>query len=363
MRILVVCTTDSMIWNFLIPHIKYWQDKGDTVEIACSRTGFYIDELRSKHGFTVHEIPFQRFPFKPKNFTAYKMLKKIVRENRYDAVVSQEPVGGVLGRMAGKKYKCKNVYTAHGFHFFKGAPRLNWMLYYPIEKMMARKTDVLVTINEEDYQRSLKFKAKKKVKIDGIGVDLNRFGHVSASKEELREKLDIPQDAFVILTVAELIPRKNYETALQALSKIKEDYLYVICGEGAQMEQMKTLAGELGISDKVRFMGFCRNVDEFYSASDLFLFPTFQEGLSIALIEAMASGLPVVCSRIRGNTDLIKDGQGGLLFDPKDTDGFTDGVKKMMNGEGAAFGSFNQEYVKTFSIDRSMEEFYKAILS
>ena len=222
MKCLVVCTTDSMIWNFLIPHINLWKKNGITVDVACSKTGFYFDELKEKFNFNMNEFSFTRSPFSLSNIKAFFKLKKFIKNENYDVVISQEPVGGVLGRIAGKLNGCKNVYTAHGFHFYKGAPLKNWLIYYPVEKFLSRITDVLISINEEDFLISKTFKAKKIFKIPGIGVDLNRFDKSSVDKFAVREQLGFSNDEKIILTVAEMIPRKNYETALKALSLIKD---------------------------------------------------------------------------------------------------------------------------------------------
>ena len=362
MKMLVVCTTDSMIWNFLIPHIEYWKEKGNTVDIACSKTGFYFDELANKHGYTMFEMPFTRFPFSTANMRAFKQLKTLVVSNDYDVVVSQEPVGGVLGRLAGCKGGAKNVYAAHGFHFFKGAPLKNWLIFYPIEKFMARKTDVLVTINEEDYQAAQNFKAKKVVKIDGIGVNLERFSCTGIDRDQKRQELGIPANAKVILTVAEMIPRKNYQTALKTIASLKDkNILYLICGDGELQMDLEELCKRLGVEQQVHFLGFRKDVNEIYHCADLFLFTSFQEGLSIALIEAMTAGLPIVCSRIRGNTDLVVEGKGGWLCDPVDVDAFAACISKVLAENAPPYGKYNAEHVRQFDIGRAVEKFYQAI--
>ena len=351
-----------MIWNFLIPHITFWKEHGDTVDAACSRTGFYFEELANKYHLHMYEIPFTRQPFTLVNLQAWRQLEKLVSSGHYDVVVSQEPVGGVLGRLAGHRSGAKNIYTAHGFHFYKGAPRKNWLLYYPIERAMSRITDVLVTINEEDYLAAKKFKSKKAVKINGIGVDLNRFSHVETDAESKKKELKIPPEKKVILTVAEMIPRKNYETALKAIARLKKEPLvYLICGDGELQGRLSALSEELGIRDKIIFLGFRKDVNEIYHCADLFFFPSFQEGLSIALIEAMTAGLPVVCSRIRGNTDLIVDGKGGYLCEPTDDKAFATCIKKVLEDDHQCFGSYNAEHVKEFDIQFATADFYRAI--
>lgn len=363
MKILVVSTTDSMIWNFLIPHIKYWQSKGNTVEIACSQTGFYFEELKAKYKFQMYNVPFERSPFKLSNIRAFTALNKLVIDRRYEVIVSQEPVGGVLGRLAAHRNHLKCAYTAHGFHFFSGAPLINWMLFYPAERIMAHYTDVLVTINEEDYRRAKRFKAGHLFKLDGIGVDLKKFQKIEKfDEEELKMRLGISPGQTVILTVAEMIPRKNYKTALRALKKLGHcNFTYLICGDGKQENDLKQEAIKLGIAKQVKFLGFRKDVSEIYKISDIFLFPSYQEGLSVALIEAMAAGLPVIGSKIRGNVDLIKEGKGGYLYDPEDCSGMASGIEKIMNDSGHELGAFNKKYVNKFRLEKSVREMYAAL--
>lgn len=361
MKILVVSTTDSMIWNFLVPHIEFWQEKDIDVEIACSRTGFYFKDLQKK--FIIHEIPFERAPFRFNNLKAYIALKKLVGNNHYSLIVSQEPVGGVLGRLVARKYKLKNIYTAHGFHFYKGARLKYWLLFYPVEKWLSKYTDVLVTLNREDYERSKRFYAKEIKKIDGIGVNLKKFHERSPkSKHNAREKLGINDNSFVILTVAELIQRKNYETALRALEKSGiENAVYLICGDGILLKDLMVMTLRLGLDKKVRFLGFRQDVCDIYHAADVFLFPSFQEGLSIALIEAMAIGLPIVCSDIRGNNDLVVNGKGGFLFAPHDVNGFAQGLAYCRDNDTSLLSNYNIERAKKYDLNLSIQAFYEII--
>ena len=362
MKLLVVCTTDSMIWNFLIPHVRHWQNQGHSVDLACSRTGFYFEKLQAM-GFSMREVPFVRNPFNKRNVTAYRRLKQIIAQGRYDCVISQEPVGGALGRMAGRAIGVKNIYTAHGFHFFKGAPLKNWLLFYPVEKYLARYTDALITINSEDYEIARRFRAARTEKIDGIGVDLSKFKRrTMQDRKAAREALGIGDDCFAVVTVAELIPRKNYATALKALARCHTgNFVYLVCGDGAQEKELPLEADALGIGDRVRFLGFRRDVDRIYRVADVFLFPSYQEGLSIALIEAMATGVPILCSDIRGNRDLIADKRGGLLYSPTDVDGFAEGLDYIAANDTSAFVEYNCNEVKKYSVERSVEAFYAII--
>jgi len=361
-EILVVCTTDSMIWNFLVPHIKYWENKGYIVTCAASRTGFYFDELVNKFRINMVEVPFDRHPFKKKNYIAYKQLKKAINENNYSEIVCQEPVGGVIARIAGHTSNARIIYTAHGFHFFRGAKTINWILYYPIERMMSYYTNDLITINEEDYIIAKKMHAKNVYKIHGIGVNLNKFNSSAASTFDINT-IKQNDNQIIILTVAELIPRKNYETALKTVKLLKEmkfNFRYLICGNGILENNLKKICSDYNIEDVVIFLGFRKDVSEIYKKSDIFFFPSYQEGLSIALIEAMSSGCKIVCSKIRGNTDLITENVGGYLADPKDYEEFASKIIAISSGHND-FVDYNKRKVRDYSIEKSTKEFFDII--
>ena len=241
----------------------------------------------------------------------------------------------MLTRLAAREARKKGtkvIYTAHGFHFFKGAPLINWILFYPVEKFCARFTDVLITINQEDYKRAQKFKAGKVEYIPGVGIDTKKFSEVVVDKSAKRKELGVPVDAFLVLSVGELNKNKNHDTVIKAIAKLNNpNVYYVICGQGTLENYLKDLINELGLEKQVKLLGYRRDIAEISKTSDIFVFPSFREGLSVALMEAMALGLPVVCSKIRGNVDLIEDGKGGYLVEPDDVEGFINAIRRIIN--------------------------------
>ena len=222
-KVLLLTTTDNMIWQFLIPHARYMQEQGAIVECACAKTGFWFDEL-VKMGFIVHEIPLTRSPFSIKNLKGYKLLKKIVKENNINMIHCHQPVGGVMGRLVAKKFKLPCIYTAHGFHFFKGAPLKNRLIFKTVEKYCSKFTTALITMNNEDFENASKMKAKKVYQINGIGLDLSKYKKIeSFDKASFKTELGIQKDEFVIVTVAEFIKRKNYNTMLETIKELVLD--------------------------------------------------------------------------------------------------------------------------------------------
>ena len=321
-KVLYVATVvKTHIMEFHIPYLKMLKEMGWETAVAARNDFDDPEDCVISYCDTYYDIPFERNPFKPGNIKAYKQLKKIIDEGQYDIIHCHTPVGAMLTRLAAqdaRKKGSKIFYTAHGFHFYKGAPLINWLAYYPVEKWLARKTDVLITINKEDYNRAKNFKAGKVVYVPGVGIDINKFSKRIGNREEKRAELSLQDTDFVLLSVGELIARKNHPVVLEALAELKKagklnNIQYLICGRGVLEAELKEKAVSLGISDHVHFLGYRNDVSEICNAADLFVFMSLQEGLPAALMEAMACGLPVICSDIRGNTDLVESGENGEI--------------------------------------------------
>lgn len=317
----VATVVKTHIMEFHIPYLKLFKEMGWETAVAARNDYENADDCVIPYCDTYYNIPFERSPLKPGNFKAYRELKRVIDAGGYDIIHCHTPVGAMLTRLAAKKARkrgTKVLYTAHGFHFYTGAPAVNWLVYYPVEKWLARYTDVLITINHEDYARAQSFKAKNVCYVPGVGVDLNKFNVGCVDRTAKREEIGIAQDEFALLSVGELIPRKNHEVVLRALAVLKQaeeldGIRYIICGRGALEAELKSLAAELGLTEHISFLGYRKDIPAICAACDLFVFMSHQEGLPVALMEAMACGLPVVCSAIRGNTDLIETGVTGLL--------------------------------------------------
>lgn len=317
---------------FHLPYLKWFKEHGYEVHVAA-KNDFINEPCIIPNCDKYYDIKFSRFPFSKTNIKAYKQLEKLIQENNYEIIHCHTPVAGVLTRLAARKNKNTTViYTVHGFHFFKGAPLLNWLIYYPVERFCARFTDKLITINKEDYERAKRFKLRKKGKVyyvPGVGIDLEKIQNLKVDINQKKSELGIPGNTSVLLSVGELIKRKNHETVLKALSQIKDkDFLYLICGRGVLMEYLQNLTKQLGLESKVKFLGFRKDIVGICKAADLFIFPSYQEGLPVALMEAMAAGLPVIVSNVRGNRDLIAKEN---LFEPDNINEITSLIEKRLD--------------------------------
>lgn len=305
--------------DFFISLIKDLIKQGVIVDVATNGITRTVSNEYIDMGCNIYQISFSRSPFDINNIKAIKQIKKLINEKKYDIVHCHTPVAGAITRLA-----CKNLrkdglrvfYTAHGFHFYKGAPLLNWIIYYPIEKYCSRFTDVLITINHEDFELAKKkMKAKRVEYVPGVGIDVDKFANTVVDKKAKRKELGIPENAFVLLSVGELNKNKNHQVVIKALAKLNNPNIhYMIAGQGPLRDYLLDLASNLGISKQVHLLGYRNDIAELYKTADVYVLPSIREGLNVSVMEAMSSGLFCIGSKIRGNTDMIEDEKCGYLI-------------------------------------------------
>lgn len=368
MKILYVTTISNTVNAFLIPHINMLINEGHTVDVAFNIEQEVKTEIK-EIGCKIYTVPFKRNPLNKDNFRAYIMMKEIIETENYDLVHTHTPVASFIVRLACNKFNnVKVIYTAHGFHFFKGAPLINWLVYYPIERWLARYTDILITINKEDYARAKNsFKAKKVEYIPGVGIDVKKFNEVVIDKSAKRRELGIPEGAFVVLSVGELNKNKNHETVIRAIAKLSNPNIcYVICGQGQLKDYLENLIKGLGLEEQVKLLGYRTDIAEINKASDVFLFPSKREGLGLGALEAMASGLPIITSNIHGIVDYSINGKTGYTCNPTYVVGFAKAINKLVNSSDVRdkMGHQNAEISKKYdskNTERIMKSIYKSI--
>lgn len=350
-----------MTMGFFPEHVKMLLGQGHSVEIAtnCEQP---LPEVYKSLGCKSYDIPFSRSPFSKNNVTAYRQLRALVEKEHYDIVHCHTPNAAMITRLACRKVRKQGTrvfYTAHGFHFFKGAPLKNWLMYYPVEKICARWTDVLITINHEDYELAQKkMPAKKVCYVPGVGIDLSKIQSVECNRAEVRKYIGVPEDCVLLFSVGELNSNKNHQVVVKALAQLNNlNVHYAIAGVGDQKEKLLALAESLGVKEQLHLLGFRTDVLKLYKAADIFVFPSFREGLSVSMMEAMATGLPIVCSRIRGNVDLVVEEKGGLHFVANDHYELCEKLEQMLLDTSVLkeCGKFNSEYVNSFSISNVLK--------
>lgn len=323
-KILYVTTTSGFLPQFERNDVRIIQQMGYEVHYASNFTNqmytFDENELK-KDGIILHHIDIEKKPTRIfRELRAVRQLKRIIEEENISIVHCHNPMGGVCARIAAHYSSNKPyvIYTGHGLHFYKGAPMASWMFFYPVEKLMARMTDVIVTINREDYDTvKNRFKLRKGGYVElipGVGLDMDRFAARPELSERVREELHIPQGAFHIVTAAELNANKNQQTVIEAVAGLpQKDIYYSICGRGADEEKLRVLINRLGLSDRVRLIGFRTDMERVLQSADVFAFPSVREGLGMAAVEALACGVPVICADNRGTREYVRDGVNGIV--------------------------------------------------
>lgn len=362
-KVLLVATVQSHIAQFHKPLIQWLSDEGCRVDVAArdnlaTKPNLHLDIPGEKF-----DIPFERSPFSLKNLKAYFRLKKVIANGDYDVVHCNTPVGGILTRLAAnrkrRKGELKVIYQAHGFHFYKDGPKKNWLLWYPIEKWFSRYTTVLVTINQMDYQLAKKsFRAENVEYVPGVGLDLSRFEQAEATVD-LRKEFDLDKDSKVVISVGELNWNKNQQVIIRALAQLQDSKLhFFLVGNGPQEDYLRRLSREQDVENQVHFLGYRRDVPALLKNADVYVFPSLREGLGMASIEAMATGLPIVTSNRHGINDYSQDGVTGFKYDPGDVQGFAEGIQKIVYDEElkCRMGQNNREVSKQYTVDASLSK-------
>lgn len=376
---LMLASVASMIDQFNMSNIEILLKLGYKVDVACNfKEGNTCSTERIedlKHRLTKMKVAYYQIDFTRnvmnflQDIKAYNQVKKLVLKKKYDFIHCHSPIGGVIGRAVAHEVGIKVIYTAHGFHFYDGAPKKNWIIYYPIEKFFSKWTDILITINKEDYSRAKKkFYANKVVYIPGVGLDTEKFEQCNIDRRKKRESLNIPDDGFVLLSVGELQNRKNQRTVIEALGKLRNRKIYyLVVGRGELYEEYDHLIRMYGLPDNIKLLGYRTDIDELCKITDCFVHPSVREGLGIAPLEAMASGLPLISSYVNGIKDYTENEVSGCcLKNPTDVEEMVEAIEKVYKKSDFRItcGRNNKVTAKSFDIkntNKIMEKLYKEI--
>jgi glycosyltransferase involved in cell wall biosynthesis len=359
-KILYVTTLSRTINAFLVPHIEKLISEGNTVDCACS-----IDEEVEKNltdkGVRFFHIPFTRNPLNPINLKAFNNLLKIQAKYKYDIVHVHTPIAALYGRLLKLKFpELKTIYTVHGFHFYKGAPIVNWGIYYPIERIMAHYTDTMITMNVEDFERARKFKVKKTHKVNGVGVKLSSYDQNLFNKLEIRRKLNLQKDDFVIIMIAEVNKNKNHKQMIDAVELLKGRGINVkvICaGDGPLLDELKKDIEERKLDENIQLLGNRRDVNELITACDIGILMSYREGLPRNIMELMACKKPVIGTNIRGIRDLVDDGVTGFLVNVSDSKETASKIEEFFSNRELLeiMGMNAYESIKNYEVERVID--------
>lgn len=383
-RILILATTGGFLNQFEMGNVRILEQLGYEIHYASNTYDqHYIFDQKKilDRGIQIHHVDIARSPYMfQNNWNAFWQLVEIVKKYHIQVIHCHTPVGGVLGRLVGrycKREKLRVIYTAHGFHFFKGAPLINNSIYYVVEKLLARWTDRLVLINQEDYENALKFHMKKGGKvyhIPGVGLDMKAFTPLSKEeREEKRKALGLKKDDFFLVSVGELNENKNQEVVLKALLRLRkknknlENIRYGICGDGFFWDRIREDVRKWKLQGTVTMYGYCTHVREILGCADAMAFPSKREGLGMAALEALAVGIPVIASDNRGTREYMRSGENGIVCQWNDIEGFAGAIEQLRSMNQMQKQQMKQACIQSVThfqqkyTDEIMEQVYKSL--
>lgn len=375
-KALIVATVGGFLSQFEMNDVKILQEKGYEVHYAANlKNNMYridCEELQQNHVF-LHDIHIEKNPLKlHKHWKVCGQLKKLIEDLQVDLLHCHTPTGGVVARVAAyfSKRDVYVIYTAHGFHFYKGASIQNW-IYYPIEKILARITDCLVTINKEDFQRAKRFQYKKNgyaIQIPGVGINTKRFYPRPEMRDEMRNELKIPKEGLHMVSIGEINRNKNLEVTIKALEILKNPNIYyTIFGRGKSVEYIKSLIEKSEMKEHIRYLGYCNEPERVLQSADVFLFPSIREGLGMAALEALSSGIPVISLDNRGTREYMKNGINGFVCSCNSEEEFAKKIEEIYRiyKDGILKEKFNDICIKNvkkfelYETEKIMREVYE----
>lgn len=391
-KALLVTRVSGFVPQHEMNNVRILQEMGFEVHYATDLQNVVYGKDNSRlegSGIITHQIDFCRSPFSRKVKIAQRQLEELMLREPFDLIHCHMPMSGVVARRAAWQVRKETgrevpvLYTAHGFHFCHGVPLRNW-LYYPIERHYARYTDRLILINEEDYRRGCHFPIRGKVvKINGVGMDLEKMAPYqkqcweAGQGGDIRKRYGLPPDCGILASVGELSPSKNHLVAIEAMAELGDlNLAYLICGTGRMEEALRKKVRELHLERKVCFAGYVDNIPELLQQCDCFFFPSGREGLPVAVMEAMAVGLPVIAADIRGVHDLIRHGKGGYLTRSFSHAEFAAKARRLFTEKGSEgavpravrreeMGRWNRERIQEYSlevVEEQMRQIYSEVV-
>lgn len=367
-HVLLLTTTGGFVPQFEMENVRILQEMGATVHYAANfhHPVYHVNRRELEEaGIRVHHVAIHKSPFRLGiNGRAYRELIRLVEQENISCIHCHNPVGGVLGRLLGwhfRKKVLKIIYTAHGLHFYKGAPLINWIFYYPVERILARQTDALITINKEDYLAACRFRLKKQgraYQIPGVGIRRERLKEAPEEAQAVRKRYGIPEQAFHIVSVGELNKNKNHQVVINALKRLQNDEIYyTICGDGTNKEELHKLIKSLQLEQRVFLAGYQDEIAPFLQSADCFAFPSIREGLGMAALEAMAMGLPVIAAENRGTREYMEEGRNGFCCPWNSKEAFAEAIAYLYHHpeERRQMGRCALETAGRFEIEQTTE--------
>lgn len=375
-KVLFITTISGFLQQFEMNDVHILQKSGYEVHYATNFNNpiYEVDiDVLKRMGIVLHQIEIQKSPGRLlQNTKALRQLKRLMKREKFLIIHCHNPMGGVLGRLAAafSGERTYVIYTAHGFHFYKGAPVKNWLLYYTAERLLAHWTDMIITINREDYLRACAFHLRKNGRVEwifGVGVDTERFRARPQMSRPKRKELGIPENFFHIVTAAELNSNKNQKIIIEALAELKDkEICYSICGKGDNAENLERLIHEHQLEQRVHLLGYRTDMEEILQTADCFAFPSIREGLGIAAVEALCCGVPLIAADNRGTREYAFDNYNSIVCRADNVTDFREAICRMYSDSiyRGMLSSHCRETSKNFSreaVGRLMGDIYGSV--
>jgi len=375
-KVLFITTISGFLQQFEMNDVNILQKAGYEVHYATNFDNpiYEVDiHALTQQGIVLHQVDIQKSPGRfIQNMRAFRQIRRLIRQEKFNIIHCHNPMGGVLGRLAAacSGEKSYVIYTAHGFHFYQGAPVKNWLLYYTAERLLAHWTDMIITINREDYSRACNFHLRRNGRVEwirGVGVDSEKFKAKPPVRRQKREELGIPESFFHIVTAAELNLNKNQKIIIEAIAGLKDMKIcYSICGKGENAENLERLIQEYHLENRVRLLGYRTDMEDILQTADCFAFPSIREGLGIAAVEALCCGVPLIAADNRGTREYAVDSYNSIICRADNVTDFKKAICRMYSNPGyrGELSSHCRETSEKFSrkaVGRAMEDIYGSV--
>lgn len=296
--------------NFHLPYLRDFREQGYEVWTAAGNG----DAQKIPYAHRQVEVPFRKKMFSPSNVLAILQFRRLLAEEHFTCISTHTTLASAVVRAAVlllPKSKRPRVYCiCHGYLFGENDGLKKWLYLLP-EKLSSPVTDVLMVMNREDeaIAKRHRLAGGRLAFIHGMGLDLEKLPAITQEEREKgRQELGFSQGDFLFVYAAEFSKRKNQEELLRAFSRAAKKQPRIrllLAGNGSCLEECKALAEELRLGDRVRFPGYVEEMGRLYRLCDAAVSSSRMEGLPFNIMEAMACGLPVIASRIKGHTDLL----------------------------------------------------------
>lgn len=378
MKALLLAAMGSVHRQHNKANIKALKEIGAIIYLAAN---FGTDTPREKNntqfvaeckrdGINIIDIPFRRGGFIT-NIFQIPVLNKLLKREKFDIVHVHTETGGFMLRLScliQSKCNTKFVYTPHGMSFWKGSSLKSQLVYRPLERWICSAMDMNLGMNMEEVENLEQWNKRTAHYVHGVGLDVARMQNPVRSREQMRDEFGLTESDKFIASIGELDDNKNHITVIKALATLgRKDFKYVVCGVGPNKDMLLAEAEHMGLKENVILAGYRSDIPDVLNAADIFVFPSFHEGMPVSALEAMACGLPIICSEIRGNVDIIREGDNGYLFQPSDVETLARKLEYLLDDaeKRKVMGLKNKEIVKDFSLESVTEELkriYKSVL-